>query len=131
MAEKKKKKRLSLRRKEEEVEIEMEDGSIQTFVVKELLGPERDKFMNLMNTRMSIDAKGNPTGIKDVTGLQSSLLSMAVFGPNGKPFTQQEIDTWPAFTQTELFSIAQELSGLNKKAEGDAKNEPEANAVSG
>ncbi len=120
MAERKK---LSLKRKEIEVEIEDTDGNVRVCILRELKGSERDAYINVMHGKMSTAKDGRVTGVKDFSGLQSSLISKSLYDETNKQIPEQTIDSWPASTQTELFKMAQELSGLGEKAEADAKNE--------
>jgi hypothetical protein len=110
-------KRFRLVRKQIPVELEDAGGKVLRCVMRELDGQERDKFLNIMSTRMKTDAKGKPSGVKDFTNLQASLLVASLFKPDGKPFTSAELQKFPSSTQTELFKMAQKLSGLDEKAE--------------
>jgi hypothetical protein len=116
-------KRFRLVRKQIPVELEDAGGKVLRCVMRELDGQERDKFLNIMSTRMKTDAKGKPSGVKDFTNLQASLLVASLFKPDGKPFTSAELQKFPSSTQTELFKMAQKLSGLDEKPEDDAKND--------
>jgi len=113
----------SLDRDERPVKIGGED-----YVVLELDGRERDIYLNNVSARMRVDKDGKPSGVKNFTGLQSSLLALAtrkIVDGEKKPVPEKEIQAWPSKVQSKLFDIAKELSDLGdeKKDEGDPGNE--------
>lgn len=116
-------KRFSKRRVEIPFEIEEKDGAVTPYVLKALDGPGREDFMSFMAAKARLDKSGNPTGLKDMKGMTLRLLSHTVFKPDGSPVPEAEIATWPGPVQGELFDDAQRISGLNKRAEEEAKNE--------
>jgi hypothetical protein len=117
-------KRFSLSRKTETIELEQENGTIRTVIVTELDGTSRDRFMTNMAGRMRVGPDGKPQGLKNFDGFQSQLLAMSlVDADTGKLIPEVEIRSWPGSLQTELFLIAQEISGLNRGSEEAAKND--------
>jgi hypothetical protein len=92
------------------------------YTLKEIDGTQRDAYLNDMASRMKFE-DGKPAGIKNFTGLQSKLLSMCLFDPDGKPVPQAVINKWPSSLQAALFDEARKLSGLDKEAGEEAKND--------
>ncbi len=105
------------------VKIRTPEGVVKNYVLKELNGTERDKFLNNMSARMRTDPSGKPTGLKTFDGLQSYLISRSLFDEEGKLVSEKEINSWPARVQAALFTEAQKLSGLDQGAEETVKNE--------
>jgi hypothetical protein len=97
-------------------------GELQDYHLKELVGLERDQYMNRVTKVTKVNADGRGGTISDFVGLYSGLLARCVVHTDtGKPET--EIQRWPARMQEDLYKRAQRLSGLDPKtAEADAKN---------
>jgi hypothetical protein len=115
---------LSLKRKTIEIEIEDEDGSQKIFKVMELSGNQRDEYLNTSAKRMSYDAQGKPSGVKDFRGMHTDLLIRSVYDENGELVKGAILETWPSTTIERLFEISQELSGLDaEKIEDESKND--------
>jgi hypothetical protein len=115
-------KRFSLKRKEIPIEIEDESGAVMTYTLKELNGTNRDLYLTRMSKKMKMN-DSKPAGISDFDGLQASLISLSLFDNQGRSVGVPVIQNFPASVQTELFNLAQELSGLDQKAEEEAKND--------
>jgi hypothetical protein len=115
--------RYSLKRREKIIELEDADGEIVVVILREMIGPQREEFENIMSGRMTIDANGNPVGTKDARGLASDLISRhAILQKNGQPINAALIDQWPSSTQVAIAAECAKLSGLDKKAQESAKN---------
>lgn len=115
--------KISTRRKTIPVELEDDSGVVRKFTLKELSGPLRDKYLNFQQTKFKFTADGKSQTIKDVTGLYTKLIAESLFDENGNSVPESVIDTWSSSAQSELFKLAQKLSGLDNKAEEDAKND--------
>lgn len=109
----------TLERKTQPVEI---DG--EQYVLRELNGQERDKYLNGLGARLV--TVGDNQSIKNFDGLQASLLNLSLkkcAGDELQPVLVSTIQNWPASVQKALFDVAQKLSGLDKEeasAEGNA-----------
>jgi len=114
--------RLSARRKEVEVDIEEDDGSVRTYTVRELNGTLRDQFFDSMNRRATGITSEGVRSFKTFKGMYSDLLSLSLFDAHDQPVPADTIQQWPSSTQEELFRIASQLSGLDRKAVERAKN---------
>lgn len=102
-----------------EVLIEEEDGSEQTYTLKELRGPERDAFLKHRSQFLDKDDKPIP---EKMSGLMASLLAGTLYGPDGSLVTVESVTNLPSDTQIGLFQDSVALSGLDKGAERAAKN---------
>lgn len=104
------------------VEIEVEAGVKIEGSLREMSGKQRDAYMTSMNERMEMQ-EGKVIGIRSFEGLQSKLVSLCLFKPDGKNFTELEIQGFPATAQTALFEAAQELNDLSATSQAEAKND--------
>jgi hypothetical protein len=99
-------------------------NQVETLILRELDGLERDKYLNNLRSRTSIK---DGTRVNNFTGLQSSLLSRCVYRTNSDGEEElvpaKEIEGWPATTQSKLYEAAMELSGLKDDSEDEAKND--------
>ena len=108
---------LSLERKEKKLRI---NGRPHT--LKEMMGAQRDKWMNEMGGRMKTDASGKTVGVKDFVGLHTSLICKCLYDDaTGQLVPDAEVQGWPASVQAKLFEECQKLNAL-----GDEKNLEEA-----
>jgi hypothetical protein len=96
------------------------------FVLRELDGRTKGKYLNQMGTRIELNDQGKVARFKDYSGLESMLLSLCLYDAESKLVPMPTMDKWPSTILTKLFDAAQELSGLNeearKKLEAEAKN---------
>ena len=115
--------KLSLRVKEIPVILENADGVEEKYTLRELIGKTRDEYLTSIADKMKYDGKGNPSGLKNFDGLQSSLLSRTLFDAESKPVSVEKLDAFPASALTTLFEKSQELSGMDKKAPEKAKKD--------
>ena len=117
--------KLSFSLKFEEVEVELidVDGNKHACVMRGLDGAGRDSYLDNMGGRMKFNAAGKTEGLTDYKNLQSGLLTLCLFDENNKNIPLSVLQKYPATVLESLFKAAQELSGLDKGAEADAKNE--------
>lgn len=118
-------KKLRGRLKREEVDIEMEDGKVLEWEVRELTGPQRDAYMETRRENFDHDKKGEVTGIKSYLNIVTNLLQFCVYNrKTGCPVLPQEIDALPSETQQDLFTIATTVSGIKpEQSNGEASKE--------
>src|SRR6185369_7931602 len=117
--------RLSARRKTEVIDLELEDGTVKTLVVKELMGTGREEFMQLQASKIRTDAQGNPVGVRDTKGITVKLLSLGLYEPDAvEHLTEAAVRALqlPSRTEDELVTMITEMSALTKPAEEAAKN---------
>jgi hypothetical protein len=113
--------RFTLKRKEIPLELEGADGTLETFIMRELAGIQRDAWLNKMKKKGEIST-GGAIKVTDFTNLQADLLCMCIYDSSDKLVDLKTIQQWPASLQTELFDLAQDLSGLKARAAEEAKN---------
>lgn len=96
------------------------------YVLRELDGRQKGKYLNKMGSRITLNAKGEVASFKDYAGLESTLLELCLYDNEDKLVPANVMETWPSTILTRLFDAAQDLSGLNeearKKQEAEAKN---------
>ena len=114
--------RVSLKCEEVPVILEAEDGTERTLVLREMVGKDRDAHLQSMAGKMKMNATGQVIGVKSFDGLQASLLARCLYDENGELVPQKEIQSFPTRTQIALFEVAQEINGLNREAQENAKN---------
>lgn len=112
--------KISVLRKSQPVDLEIEEGMVARYYVKEMTGAQRDEYFNRMANKTVKDASGEVVGMKDFKGLYSSLLSFTVYDSEHKPVAEAKIQDWPDTAQKALFDLARDINGLVK--EGDEKN---------
>jgi hypothetical protein len=76
-----------------------------------------------MANRMRWDDKGKPSGIRDWTGFEGSLIGRCMFDADGKKVGEDKIKEWPTTVQKKLFELCQKLNGLDEESEEKAKND--------
>lgn len=100
----------SLQRKEVPVTLDNEE-----YVIVELDGRERDKYLGTLGKRTRFDKDGKPAGLKDFDGIQASLLTLSLYklGATGREAVDAKtIQSWPSSVVSDLFDIAKDLSGI-------------------
>lgn len=110
---------LRLKAELEEVDVILvdKDDDEKEYVLRELSGKERNRYMNKMKSRVSTDKNGN-VKISTFDGMQSDLLCKSLYDKEtGELVSKDEIEDMPSNTQQKLFDKAQELSGLNTESE--------------
>jgi len=108
--------------KTETVEIEDQNGEVTVYTVRELSGAEREKYLDTVNARMKFE-DGKPVGFTSYEGSYTKLVSMCMVDDDGKKVNPETVKNWPQSTVEELFRLAQRLSGLDLRAEEEAKND--------
>ncbi len=107
---------------EKPVKFKQKDGTYLNYTLRELCGPDRDKFMNTMNSNVRTDpATNKPVGLRSYEGVESTLILMSYFDEKGVAMTMKTLATFPGRVQAALFQAALKISGLDKDAEETAK----------
>jgi hypothetical protein len=99
------------------------NGKEEKFMMRELSGEARDRYLQDLGSRMRTDKDGKPAGMRDYKNLQATLLSLGLFHSDGKPVDIKTIQKWPARVQKQLHEKLTQMSGLDDDAEDDAKND--------
>ena len=89
------------------------------YVLKELDGAGRDRYLNSLAQRIRVNKAGETAGVKNFTALQATLVAMSLHGPDGEPVNVKTIQSWPSKVVAALFAKAKELSGLGDEDEED------------
>lgn len=98
------------------------DKTVTAYIMTELSGRERDRYMTSMANNM--DMKGPTPRLKSFEGLQANLLTLCVrynSGPKtGQLVSMQDAQNWPSRVQKQLHDRAQKMNGL----EADETDKP-------
>lgn len=108
--------------KEEVVTLKDKSGNTTEFKIREMSGALRDKWMNTMGSRLKSDVNGKPVGMRDFTGIQSSLIALCLFDSAGNSVPETTIAAWPASAQKMLFEICQKINGMDEASAEAEKN---------
>ena len=103
----------TLKREELPVIIDGED-----YVLVELDGVERDKYLNDISGRAKFNAKGKSVGITTFTGLNAGLVATClkkIVSGERQAVPVSTIQGWPAKVSSGLFDAAKKLSGLGEE----------------
>jgi len=99
----------------EEMPVRIGDGD---YVLQELDGAERDRYLQDVGGRIRIAKDGNAAGVKNFKGMQAFLVSLALKKQVSGDLENVPVDTiqgWPSKVVSGLFDAARELSGLDKE----------------
>jgi hypothetical protein len=114
--------RLRLVRSEKPVEIEDAQGMVHTFTLREMVGLERDRWLNSMGDRVKVDGSGKMIGLRKFENMQASLITKCLYDQHGQLVQEKVISTWPSTAQKALFEMCKEMNGLNDEDEEKEKN---------
>jgi len=97
----------------EEIDVELtEEGVTTKYVLRELKGSGRDKYLNNLAKKMKVDVHGN-SSVRDFTGLQSGLICRCMFEANGESVTDEFVQGLPSRVQASLFAAIQKMNALD------------------
>lgn len=113
--------KISVLRKSQPVDLEIEEGMVARYYVKEMTGAQRDEYFNKTSQVAKTDASGTVVGVKDYKGLYSSLLAFCMYDSDQKTIPEAKIQEWPDTAQKALFEVALTINGMNTR-EGNEKN---------
>lgn len=112
-----------------EFPIEMNDsrtGAVRKFILREMTGEKRDKYLNGLQARMKTGKDGTVTGINNFSGLQADLLSLCMVEVvAGEEYVMDavKLQALPAHVLTALHKKAKSISGLDADAETTEGND--------
>lgn len=116
--------RISLRRKTIPVELELEDGKVVNWSLKEMTGGQRDAFLNITGKRMKTNRTGTSTIIKNYEGLHAELICRCLYDDQEKPVSKSFVQTKiNSYAQAVLYAQCRELCGLTEEAQEAEKND--------
>lgn len=114
------------------VSLRTADGVNKTYGLREFTGKQRDAFVNLISSKTRIGSDGKPAGIKNVDGMQASILTRTLFDKTEDRFvTVEEVDNMPQRVLDKLCDWVLEKSGLDDKSKDKAKNDDAESTTSG
>jgi hypothetical protein len=115
--------KISVLRKSQPVDLEVEEGMVTRYYVKEMTGAQRDEYFNKTAQRTKTDANGEVIGLRDYKGMYSTLLSFCIYDAEQKAIPETKIQEWPDTAQKALFEVARGLNGMSSSdSEGNSKN---------
>lgn len=102
----------------EREEIPVRVGDVD-YVLIELDGKERDRYLQDVGKRIRTNREGNAAGVKNFDGMQAFLVSLSLKkeagGGDREDVPVTTIQKWPAKVVSALFDKARELSALGKE----------------
>lgn len=103
------------------VKIKDKDGKVSVFRIVELDQAKREEYMDFQAKKAKY-TDGKVSGLKDIKGMDSKLVSLSLVGPDGSNVPEAVVLTWPGSLARKLAAVAARISGLDEKAEQQAKN---------
>lgn len=91
-------------------------------VIRELSQELREEYTNLQTQKAKFGPDGRVTGVKDIKGLETKLIHMGLFGPDGNNVPEAVIKKWSGSLTKKLAQIIARVSALDDGAEKRAKN---------
>lgn len=107
---------ISLVRHEEKVELTKADGQARTHTVREMVGTDRDSYLNELTRLIGTeeDRKKSP----DYRGVLSVLICRCLYDDADKLVPKTDIDSMPVTAQKKLFDLCQRVNGFGGVGEG-------------
>jgi len=93
------------------------------YSLRELDGLQKGKYMNKMGTKVDLGPDGAIQSFKDYSGLETILLEECLYDENDKLVSTEVMQRWPSSLLTDLFRLAQELSGLTEESNNELRVE--------
>lgn len=104
------------------VEMELEEGVVLQYTVREFTGAQREAYLEKQAKKYVTDKDGNVLEIKDYKGMFSTLLAFTVYDADGKLVPEPVIQEWSDSAQKALAEVAREINGMVEK-EADPKKD--------
>lgn len=134
MSEEKKPRRFNAYLKEEPVELEFKDDkggiTVKTWTLRELMGEERNKFMESTASNRKPGQNGTPE-LRSYANFGADLLAVTLYDELGKLVPLKDLNRLPSQTQLELFKMSLKLSALDPESQEAAKNALQGNTQPG
>ena len=121
MTEKTEPRKFSLKLEEESICIVDRDGKEKAYTMYGLSGKERARYLNAVNEHVQvIDGK---ITVDDFEGLEENLLCKCLRDERKELVTFEVLQDYPSTTLSDLFELANKLSGLDRCAKAAAKKD--------
>lgn len=106
--------------------VENDVPKTEQYIVKELTGGGRSRYLSQMSKQVKTDDEGNVIKAESsIEGIDLMLLCNCVYGPDGALVAKDVIATWPSSVTEEMGEDANRMSKLGGKA-ATKKNEADA-----
>jgi hypothetical protein len=93
----------------------------EEYELREMDAATRDDYLDQLARRMAVSPDGKIMGVRQIQGMQASLIARCLFRANGERVKEEEVQQWPASTVQALFETAQKMNHLVAE-EGERKN---------
>lgn len=125
----------SLKLKTIPVILENVQGEKKNYTLSEMNGEKADEWQDFTLEKMDMSPEGEQSedgSVKvkvkignsfSMTGMESKLLSMCLYGPDNVLVTEKEIQKFPVPVRADLFVKAQEINGLDAESKKKIKND--------
>lgn len=102
-------------RREKKVEIEFEPGIPKRFVVREMLGADRQKWQKRQRARYGTDFQGQPAGVAEFEGMEADLISCCLFDENNRAVPASTVNGWGSSVQSFLYQLCLAINAISEK----------------
>lgn len=99
------------------VTMENAEGQEVKYEIRELRASARDKYVDKLQGRLKLNAKGQVIGLTQYAGMQADLLTICMHTDEGKLVDKPTLDQWPGTNVQKLFHAAQTLNGFREVEE--------------
>lgn len=124
-------KRFSANLAKEEIEVEY-NGTVTSYVVTELMGLQRDRFMDVLALTTRKEHPEKPGEFFESNeDSQARLIVECLRDKNGQPPNLDEVRRWGVQCSNGVFEVCQTVNGMNKQGQDAIKKDSPANEKSG
>lgn len=95
------------------------DGRV--FTVQEMSGTDLAAWRSDMADRAKFNSSGVVVGLKSYQGVEAALISRCLWDPDGMRVPAEMISQWPSTALQALTKMCEEINGLTKESEEEAK----------
>ncbi len=109
------------------VVLENERGQEEKYELREMSAANREKYLDQLTKRLSVDSSGKPRSVTKFEGMQAALLTLCLFKMEndiGTLVKEITIQSWPSSAVATLFEAAQKLNDLGVNKDDKKDEEP-------
>lgn len=115
---------IDLSLKEEHFTLKDKNGNKRKHFLRELDAPQREEYQDWRNEQIKLNKQGRFQGFASQKGTSTRLLAMCLYdGETNRLVPESQIRTYSSSALERLHGKALKLSGLDRDAEEDAKND--------